>query len=59
MGIITGLLFSAKLIPAFRIPLWVVLSAYGVLGLGTLFGGWRNMKTMGHGIAKLRSLDGF
>jgi PiT family inorganic phosphate transporter len=59
MGIITGLLFSAKMIPAFRIPLWVVLSAYGAMGLGTLFGGWRIMKTMGHGIAKLRSLDGF
>ena len=59
MGIITGLLFSAKLIPAFRIPLWVVLSAYGAMGLGTVFGGWRIMKTMGHGIAKLRSLDGF
>jgi inorganic phosphate transporter, PiT family len=59
MGIITGLLFSAKLIPTFRIPLWVVLSAYCSIGLGTLFGGWRIMKTMGHGIAKLRSLDGF
>src|SRR6185503_13314734 len=59
MGIITGLLFSAKLIPSFRIPLWVVLSAYGAMGLGTLVGGWRIMKTMGHGIAKLRSLDGF
>jgi len=59
MGIITGLLFSAKLIPTFRIPLWVVLSAYCSIGLGTLVGGWRIMKTMGHGIAKLRSLDGF
>ena len=59
MGIITGLLFSAKLIPAFRIPLWVVLSAYFAMGLGTLFGGWKIMKTMGTGIAKLRSLDGF
>ena len=59
MGIIAGLLFSAKLIPTFHIPLWVVLSAYGSMGLGTLFGGWRIMKTMGHGIAKLRSLDGF
>jgi inorganic phosphate transporter, PiT family len=59
MGIMTGLLFSAKLIPTFRIPLWVVLSAYASMGLGTLFGGWKIMKTMGHGIAKLRSLDGF
>lgn len=59
MGIIAGLLFSAKLIPVFRIPLWVVLSAYGAMGMGTLFGGWRIMKTMGQGIAKLRSLDGF
>jgi PiT family inorganic phosphate transporter len=59
MGIIAGLLFSAKLIPTFRIPLWVVFSAYGAMGIGTLFGGWRIMKTMGQGIAKLRSLDGF
>ncbi len=59
MGIIAGLLFSAKLIPTFSIPLWVALSAYGAMGLGTLFGGWRIMKTMGTGIAKLRSLDGF
>ena len=58
MGIIAGLLFSAKLIPTFHIPLWVVLSAYGSMGLGTLFGGWKIMKTMGHGIAKIRSLDG-
>ena len=59
MGIIAGLLFSAKLIPTFHIPLWVVLAAYGAMGLGTLFGGWRIMKTMGQGIAKLRSLEGF
>ena len=59
MGIIAGLLFSAKLIPTFNIPLWVALSAYTAMGLGTLFGGWRIMKTMGTGIAKLRSLDGF
>ena len=58
MGIIAGLLFSAKLIPTFHIPLWVVLSAYGSMGLGTLFGGWKIMKTMGHGIAKIRSLEG-
>jgi inorganic phosphate transporter, PiT family len=59
MGIITGLLFSARLIPEFHIPLWVALSAYGAMGLGTLFGGWRIVKTMGTGIAKLRSLDAF
>lgn len=58
MGIITSLLFSVKLIPTFIIPLWVVLSAHAAIGLGTLIGGWRIVKTMGQKIAKLTPLDG-
>lgn len=58
MGIITTLLFSAGLIKVFKIPLWVVLSAHAAIGLGTLVGGWRIVKTMGQKIVKLRPIDG-
>ncbi len=58
MGIITSLLFSAKLIASFKIPLWVVLSAHAAIGLGTLMGGWRIVKTMGQKIVRLKPLDG-
>lgn len=59
MGITTGLLLSARLIPVFRIPIWVVLSAHAAIALGTLTGGWRIVKTMGQRITKLRPVDGF
>lgn len=42
-----------------EIPLWVVLSAHGAIGLGTLTGGWRIVKTMGSKIAKLQPVGGF
>jgi len=58
MGIITSLLFSAGLIHEFKVPLWVVLSAHAAIGLGTLSGGWRIVKTMGQKITKLTSVDG-
>ena len=58
MGIITGLLFSGGLISSFTVPLWVVLSAHAAIGLGTLLGGWRIVKTMGQKITKLRPIDG-
>jgi len=60
MGIITVLLFSAgQLGPTFHVPLWVVLSCHAAMGLGTLFGGWRIVKTMGQRVAQLRPVDGF
>lgn len=60
MGIIAGLLFSAGLLgDTFYIPFWVVLSCQAAIALGTLFGGWRIVKTMGQKITKLRSVDGF
>jgi PiT family inorganic phosphate transporter len=60
MGIIAGLLFSAGLIgPKFHIPLWVVLACQAAIALGTMFGGWRIVKTMGQKIAKLKPVDGF
>jgi len=58
MGIITSLLFAGGLIHEFKVPLWVVLSAHAAIGLGTLSGGWRIVKTMGQKITKLTSVDG-
>jgi inorganic phosphate transporter, PiT family len=60
MGIIAGLLFSAGFLHGtFYIPLWVVLSCHAAIALGTMFGGWRIVKTMGQKIAKLKPVDGF
>jgi len=60
MGIIASLLFSAGLLgKEFHIPLWIVLSCHGVIALGTMFGGWRIVKTMGQKVAKLKPVDGF
>ena len=41
------------------IPLWVILSAHAAIGLGTLSGGWRIVKTMGTKIVKLQPVGGF
>jgi len=60
MGIIAVLLFSSGTLgPTFYIPGWVVFSCYASIGLGTLFGGWRIVKTMGQRVTKLRPVDGF
>lgn len=62
MGIIVGLLVSVNYLPQteeFKIPLWVVLSCQGAIALGTMGGGWRIVKTLGHKISKLRPIDGF
>ena len=60
MGIIAGLLFSAGLLgQTFFIPFWVVISCQAAIALGTLFGGWRIVKTMGQRITKLRPVEGF
>jgi PiT family inorganic phosphate transporter len=59
MGIIWMLLIAAGVsTPKDALPLWVVLSCYGAIGLGTLFGGWRIVKTMGQKITKLTPLGG-
>jgi PiT family inorganic phosphate transporter len=60
MGIIAGLLFSAGLLGGeFEIPLYVVLLCQASIALGTMFGGWRIVKTLGQKVAKLRPVDGF
>jgi PiT family inorganic phosphate transporter len=59
MGIIAGLLFANHLIPTFGIPSWVILAAGAAMGLGTLSGGWRIVRTMGMRITELRPIGGF
>lgn len=60
MGIIAVLLFTAgKLGPEFYVPLWVVLACHAAMGLGTLAGGWRIVRTMGQSITKLQPVGGF
>jgi inorganic phosphate transporter, PiT family len=60
MGIIAGLLFSAGLLGnTFHVPLWIVLSCHAAIALGTMFGGWRIVKTMGQRVAKIKPVDGF
>ncbi|HQU81520.1 MAG TPA: inorganic phosphate transporter [Pyrinomonadaceae bacterium] len=65
MGIITAVLVAGGFLTSGEggklpeIPLWVVLSAHSAIGLGTLTGGWRIVKTMGSKIAKLQPVGGF
>jgi PiT family inorganic phosphate transporter len=59
MGIITGLLVTARILSKFEVPLWVILMSHIAIASGTLFGGWRIVKTMGSKITKLKPSDGF
>ena len=60
MGIISVLLYSQGYMPnGFQVPLWVVLSCQAAMALGTLFGGWRIVHTMGSKITRLTPMRGF
>lgn len=60
MGIIAVLLYSQGMLgDTFYVPLWVVLTCQAVLALGTLFGGWRIVHTMGSKITRLNPMQGF
>jgi inorganic phosphate transporter, PiT family len=65
MGIILALLISANLYPAAtagtktHVPIWVILSCHAAIALGTYFGGWRIVKTMGMRLTKLQPIGGF
>jgi PiT family inorganic phosphate transporter len=73
MGIIAGLLFTSRALfhsqagvlrhfyvpTADHIPVWVEIGAYLMISLGTLFGGWRIVHTMGSRITRLRPVGGF
>jgi len=65
MGIITVVLVAGGFLQNTaegklpEVPLWVVLAAHAAIGLGTLSGGWRIVKTMGTKISKLQPVGGF
>jgi inorganic phosphate transporter, PiT family len=60
IGIIAIILYSKGLIDSsFNIPYWIIIMCYTVIALGTMFGGWRIVKTMGTKITKLRPIGGF
>jgi len=60
IGIIWMLLIAAGVSNTNEpVPAWAVIACYAVIGLGTLFGGWRIVKTMGQKITKLKPVDGF
>jgi inorganic phosphate transporter, PiT family len=60
IGIIWMLLIAAGYTGAKEgVPAWVVIACYVTIGLGTLFGGWRIVKTMGQRITKIRPVGGF
>jgi len=59
MGIIWMLMIYSQHGSADHLPFWVVLVCQAAMGLGTLFGGWRIVKTMGMRITKLRPVGGF
>jgi inorganic phosphate transporter, PiT family len=59
MGVIlTVLVANGLLANGSGVPLWVVLAAHSAIGLGTLFGGWRIVHTMGSKITKLQPVGG-
>jgi PiT family inorganic phosphate transporter len=68
MGIISVILYGTvwadraagqHMAQHFPVPFWVVLSCHAAIGLGTMFGGWRIVKTMGHSLTKLQPIGGF
>jgi PiT family inorganic phosphate transporter len=60
MGIIAVLIYSQGYMEgAFHVPFWIVISCQAAIGLGTLAGGWRIVKTMGSKITRLTPVQGF
>jgi len=59
MGIITAVLYSAKYLATIHVPVWVIFSAHAAIGLGTLSGGWRIVRTMGGRLTRLKPRSGF
>jgi PiT family inorganic phosphate transporter len=58
-GIITGALVAAGMLGDFTVPYPVLCASYAAMGLGTFFGGWRIVRTMGEKLTRLRPNGGF
>src|SRR3954463_3801945 len=60
MGIIAVVLYGTIWADrAFHVPFWVILICHAAIALGTAFGGWRIVRTMGHNLTKLQPIGGF
>lgn len=59
MGILTLGLVAFGVLPEFAVPTWVVLASASAISLGTFFGGWRLIRTMGAGFYRVRPLHAF
>jgi inorganic phosphate transporter, PiT family len=59
MGIIAMTLVAGGITKNFHLAPWIVLSCYSAIALGTMFGGWRIVRTMGTQITKVRAMEGF
>jgi PiT family inorganic phosphate transporter len=59
MGIITMALVASGKLKTLEVPTWVVLTCALAMGFGTLFGGWKIIKTLGHNMLKLEPIHGF
>jgi PiT family inorganic phosphate transporter len=60
MGIISVILYGTLWAgQPFHVPIWVVFACHAAIGLGTLAGGWRIIRTMGHSLTKLQPIHGF
>jgi PiT family inorganic phosphate transporter len=59
MGVFTLALVLGGVMTQFTVPLWVILLCGSVMGLGTIIGGWRIIRTMGFRLTKLEPISGF
>jgi len=59
MGIIVMVLVASGWQEGFHVPLWVIISCYLAIALGTLIGGWRVIKTLGMRVTRLVPVGGF
>jgi len=59
MGVITGLLVTSGFLKSFEVPWWVIILCHIAIAFGTMFGGWRIVKTMGQKVTKLKPAGGF
>ena len=59
MGIITAALLAGGFIGAFEVPVWVIFGSAFFMGLGTLYGGSKVIRTMGMKLAKIKPIHGF
>jgi inorganic phosphate transporter, PiT family len=59
MGIITMALVATGTIPVFAVPLWVKIACAAAMALGTAFGGWRIIKTIGRNVMEMKFIHGF